>query len=175
MPRSLDLTGQRFGKLTAQRQAERRGGKTRWHCQCDCGTAGIYATRDLRNGDTTSCGCLPTTARKHGHARQDGTRTRTYRIWAGMLTRCRNENHRDWQFYGARGIEVCDRWTDYSLFLADMGEAPEGQTIDRIDPMRGYEPGNCRWLPHAENSRRAQLSRWGKESIHARMTFAEVA
>jgi hypothetical protein len=71
--------------------------------------------------------------------------TKTYGIWQSMLNRCRNPNQGSHQDYGARGISVCDRWLVFENFLADMGEAPPGLTIERQDNNRGYEPGNCIW------------------------------
>jgi hypothetical protein len=80
----------------------------------------------------------------HGHA-SGGSDSRTYRIWAGMKQRCLNPKTTHYGYYGGRGIKVCERWMDYRNFLADMGEAPEGLSLDRINPDGNYEPGNCRW------------------------------
>lgn len=84
-------------------------------------------------------------ALKHGHARKLKKITPTYYAWIDMRRRCENPNHRAYKWYGARGITVCDRWQSFETFLSDVGEKPEGHSLDRIDNQKGYEPSNCRW------------------------------
>lgn len=75
----------------------------------------------------------------------------TYSTWKAMLTRCNDPEHNSFQWYGKRGIQVCERWQSFQNFLDDMGLRPNrGMTIDRLDSAKGYEPGNCRWATWAE-------------------------
>ena len=90
--------------------------------------------------------------------------TRTYTSWSMMLTRCRNPNNCVYQEYGAKGIVVCERWSDFLNFLSDMGERPHGTTLDRINNAGNYEPQNCRWATRIQqNNNRAnnRLITWG--------------
>jgi hypothetical protein len=93
----------------------------------------------------------------HGHA-TNGQRSPTYKVWEGLFKRCYQKGFRYYPLYGGRGITVCDRWKEpqgqgFLNFLADMGERPNGASIDRLDNNRGYEPGNCRWATPKEQSR----------------------
>lgn len=119
-----------------------------WNCHCDCGRM-IRARHDqLLCGKTKSCGCLKV---KHGHRSQSPSPT--YHSWASMKSRCLNPLATDYNLYGGRGVKVCDRWLDFNLFLEDMGERPEGKTIDRYPDANGnYEPGNCRWATAGEQN-----------------------
>jgi hypothetical protein len=146
----IDLTGRIFGRLTVLSCAK-RGGKAplRWNCLCSCGAETLAQGGALKNGHTRSCGCLSSetavkTHTTHGAA-PSGARTKTYKVWTGMKYRCDNPNEPAWKDYGGRGIAVCERWYDFANFLADMGEKPEGWSIERTDNDGGYSPGNCVW------------------------------
>jgi hypothetical protein len=155
MSARLDITGQRFGLLTATRLSHVQKGKTYWLCQCACGTERIILRTNLIR-ITRSCGCA-----RLGHANRfthRRTKSPIYRSWQAMKWRCLNPKTRSFQNYGALGVTVCERWCNsFETFLADMGERPPGKTLDRIDPHGNYEPGNCRWatpLEQRHNQRR---------------------
>lgn len=112
----------------------------------------------------------------HGHA-STGHPTRTYSSYRAMLSRCYYDKNQRFKDYGAKGITVCDRWLEcFENFLSDMGEAPEGKTLDRKDGTKGYSPDNCKWSTRLEqqsntksnvwiemNGKTKTLSQWGRE------------
>lgn len=139
-----EMTGMRFGMLVVRELSSRKTGQQNcWVCDCDCGNELTVQGWHLRNGQH-SCGCSKNVYKTHGLSD-----TRVFKIWSGMLQRCTNPKVRAYQHYGARGISVCDRWRRFEDFLADMGDAPAEHSIERVDNDRGYEPGNCKWLPQA--------------------------
>lgn len=88
------------------------------------------------------------------------TQSSTYGIWSGMKSRCSNPNDPTYRNYGGRGIDVCERWMLFENFLADMGERPEGLSLDRIDNNSGYRPGNCRWTTMKVQRRNSRQTRF---------------
>ncbi len=96
---------------------------------------------------------------KHWAATHGMSGTKTYRIWWGMIQRCRNPNVALWPLYGGRGIKVCNRWKKFENFYADMGARPDGLELDRRDSNGNYEPNNCRWTTRYEQTRNTRRNR----------------
>ena len=148
------MTGNVFGRLSVISEAERVGNeRPRWKCVCECGAETVVDGRELRRGNTRSCGCLQIDNTKKANTKHGQNKSRTYRIWVGMLTRCRNSNGRDYRRYGGRGITVCKKWLSFSGFVSDMGFAPDSMSIDRIKNDRGYSKSNCRWASSKRQAR----------------------
>lgn len=115
----------------------------KWVCSCDCGNTKIICSQSLRIG-TESCGCKRVQKIKE-RAKHNRCNTQTYRSWKGMIQRCTNPNNHKYPRYGGRGIQVCDGWKTFAVFLRDMGDCPEGYQIDRINNDGNYNKDNCRW------------------------------
>jgi hypothetical protein len=147
MPKRLNLIGQTFGQLTVFALAS-TSGKTVWDCQCACGKTTRVVGSNLKTGSTISCGCVRQARKvKHGHHGSS-----TYFTWREMRARCNNHSHSRYHDYGGRGIGVCARWALFTNFLDDMGERPEGLTLDRINNDEGYLKENCRWATYSEQN-----------------------
>lgn len=168
MSRHVFRLGDVFGRLTVIGPGpfvKEKNGKRRrtLKCLCACGVLTFVRHSSLISGNTTSCGCFHKEIAAE-NARTLGLRhgrygTPEYKAWQSMKNRCYLTTHDSYKNYGGRGITVCDRWrSSFEAFFEDMGVKPgPGYSLDRIDPNKPYEPGNCRWATSKQqmNNRRA--------------------
>lgn len=174
----IDLIGKRFGRLLVISESDKRT-KSRgmcWVCKCDCGAIKTVASQHLIRGLVMSCGCYAKEKNREKNTTHGYYGTSTYKSWDKMIQRCTNPNCSGYEYYGGRGITVCEEWMSFDGFLKDMGERPQGTSIDRINPDKGYFKDNCRWATYkvqANNTRRNQhvtyngetktIAEWAKE------------
>ena len=158
----LDISGQRFGRLTALRLGEPDQSPSRlhvrWECVCDCGAVTLTRLNNLRSGKAHSCGCI----KKSGdHKRRHGmSGTPEYMAWHRMKKRCLDPQNPDFLLYGGRGIRVCDEWSrSFDAFFANMGKRPsDAHSIERLNVNGNYEPNNCVWADAKTQSRNKRNS-----------------
>lgn len=149
----IDLTGQKFGNLLVLKKTT-CGKHYKYLCRCDCGNEIEVSVDHLRYGHTQSCGCIKSTINSEIHRTHGKSRTRLYRIWGDMRTRCENPNYIRFHAYGGRGIKVCESWHVFSNFeewAYQNGYADDATkyecTIERVDVDKDYCPENCTWVP----------------------------
>lgn len=161
---TVDLTGERFGRLTVVSRNGSKGNSATWNCKCDCGNDCVITHRELVSGDTKSCGCI---RKERNNNTKHGQRwTRLYGVWSGMKQRCSNPNNHAYRYYGAKGVCTCEEWQkDFMVFYdwAMSNGYRKNLTIDRINPFGNYEPSNCRWISLSEQAKNKRNSKCNKK------------
>lgn len=145
--------GDTFERLTVIKELEKKHGNRRFLCKCVCGNEIQTGSSHLLRGNTKSCGCLRKEQRhKITHGKSN---TPLYAVWNSMKGRCSNPTYHAYENYGARGIKVCDEWSnDFQKFYdwAIGNGYQKGMTIERNDVNGHYEPSNCSWIPKSKQS-----------------------
>ena len=133
-----DFVGKKFGNCTILSRAGSIRNKATYLVRCDCGREKIGIGYRIKKGLDTKC--------PHCRVKIHGMHNNgSFLTWKEMLRRCNSIKSASYVNYGGRGITVCDRWSKFENFLADMGERPDNLSIDRINNDGNYEPSNCRW------------------------------
>lgn len=151
----LNISGMKFGRLTAIKLTKPKKKATQWICRCECGTEKSISLTSLKSGETKSCGCLQKETFGRHSITHGMSKIPEYHIWVSMKQRCYDPSATGFSNYGGRGIKVCDRWrTSFTNFLKDVGVRPSiKHSLDRFPNNDGdYEPSNCRWATKKEQA-----------------------
>lgn len=151
MGRFIDLTGQKFGRLTAERiSGEKYRGQIKWVCRCECGNTTTVVAQSLKNGNTRSCGCLHNEQATQENTKHGCCHTHLWNIWMKIKGKCYTVNNNFYEYYGAKGITVCGEWLDdfnaFKEWAIDNGYSKATPIITRIDKTGNYNPLNCKFI-----------------------------
>ena len=161
--KTVNLTGEVFGRLEVISFAgHSSSGCRQWKCKCVCGNIVVVIAKNLRKGNTKSCGCFKLDRVITHGACLDGKVSRSYGTWRSMKQRCYNPKCNEYHNYGFRGVVMCERWLGedgFIHFLSDMGEKPKGLTLERINNNGNYGPDNCKWATQKEQNSNKRTNR----------------
>jgi len=171
MGKLASLVGERFDQLLVMELVEVVSGRgALWLCRCDCGRKVVKPTRELKRGAWTQrCRACTDAVMAAGPAiKHGGSNTPLFKTWSSLRERCSLPSHKAFHYYGGKGVRVCDEWLGFPAFrdwamangYEDRVGVSHGErlSIDRINSEGNYEPGNCRWITVAENSRRSAVA-----------------
>jgi hypothetical protein len=147
MPKALDKSGQKVGKLLLTKRLK-KDNITYYECLCDCGEVSLIRDCNLFRSKTISCGCVKRELLRKRNTKHSQCTSRIYQTWAGMIQRCYNPNSDSHPNYGGRGIKIDESWKEFSNFLSWAKSSGYGDdlTIERKDVNRDYCPENCMWI-----------------------------
>lgn len=171
MAKMIDITGRKFGRLLVTGFAGRKRSKTNnttetlWDCLCDCGNKVVVPKHLLTSGNTKSCGCLKRERNIALWTTHGKTHTRLYRIWQLMKYRCYSSGSPAYEYYGGKGVQMCNEWIGENGFQnfhdwALSSGYKEHLTIERIDVDGDYAPNNCTWITQSEQPINRTNTHW---------------
>ncbi len=148
-----NLVNQVFNQLTVVSRNGTVDGRSTWNCLCSCGRIVVVMAKVLLSGNTKSCGCIKSVLLTAKNTTHNKANSGAYISWASMIQRCTNKNNPGYKNYGGRGIIIDPEWFDFENFYLDMGDRPEGYSIERLDNDEGYNRTNCAWIPKEDQAK----------------------
>lgn len=165
-----NLCGRVFGRLTVISRNGTVNGRSTWNCLCSCGNHTIQLAKTMISGSTKSCGCLQRDIVTNRNASHGMVETGAYISWAAMIQRCTNPRNPRYMDYGGRGIHIAEKWLSFEGFHADMGDRPEGHSIERVNNDGDYCKENCIWIPRSDQAKnRRHPSLWDRKIVRDKM------
>lgn len=167
MGRYKDITGEVFHRLTAIRPLSKtKSGHMVWEFLCACGDVTQATSGKVISGNTKSCGCLRRDYMRETKTLHGKSKSGAFKSWSAMKRRCENCNVHNYGDYGGRGISYAPEWNEFTNFYEDMGDRPEGATLDRIDVNKDYSKENCRWASWQTQALNRRLNKDGTSSSY---------